>query len=105
MPAGGKGAQTHFQRRPLPDAHLGARLFQLTGGGSMHYLPYFYNPHLDAAGKRLLYVGDQSGTEQAYALDVETGTSTQLTAARGRDQHWSPYIRVGIDGLRPQFVA
>ena len=71
----------------------------------MHYLPYFYNPHLDAAGKRLLYVGDQSGTEQAYVLDVESGIATQLTDARGRDQHWSPYIRVGIDGIRPQFVA
>ena len=105
MPSEGKGQQTHFQRRALPDAQQGARLFQLTAGDGMHYLPYFYNPHLDAAGMRLLYVGDQSGTEQAYVLDVQSGLATQLTDARGRDQHWSPYIRVGIDGIRPQFVA
>ena len=83
----------------------GARLTQLTSGAGMHYLPYFYNPHLDANGRKLLYVGDQSGTEQAYVLDVESGEATQLTQARGTDQHWSPYIRVGIDGIRPQFVA
>ena len=101
----GKGHQTHFQHRTLPDAHHGARLLQLTLGDGMHYLPYFYNPHLDVAGKRLLYVGDQTGTEQAYMLEVGSGTAMQLTEARGRDQHWSPYIRVGIDGIRPQFVA
>ena len=100
-----KGHQTQFPRQELPHAQCGARLSQLTDGAGMHYLPYFYNPHLDATGRRLLYVGDQSGSEQAYVLDVETGTATQLTAARGRDQHWSPYIRVGIDGIRPQFVA
>ncbi|HET7768882.1 MAG TPA: oligogalacturonate lyase family protein [Chloroflexota bacterium] len=122
MPAG-KGQQTHHQRHTLPEAHHGARLVQLTAGDGMHYLPYFYNPHLDAAGERLLYVGDHSGSEQpstraagaqgvrgrgaeqAYVLDVASGTATQLTEAQGRDQHWSPYIRVGIDGIRPQFVA
>ena len=83
----------------------GTRLTQLTSGAGMHYLPYFYNPHLDAPGHRLLYVGDQSGSEQAYVLDVESREETQLTRANGKDQHWSPYIRVGIDGIRPQFVA
>ena len=83
----------------------GARLTQLTSGKGMHYLPYFYNSHLDPKGRRLLYVGDQSGAEQAYILDLETRRSMQLTDARGTDQHWSPYIRVGIDGIRPQFVC
>ncbi|HET6318454.1 MAG TPA: oligogalacturonate lyase family protein [Chloroflexota bacterium] len=101
----GKGHQTRFERRVLPAAVPGVRFCQLTSGPGMHYSPYFYNPHLDPEGERLLYVGDQSGTEQVYALDLESGVSTQLTAARGSDQHWSPYIRVGIDGIRPQFIA
>ena len=89
----------------MPDASHGARLWRLTGGAGMHYLPYFYNPHLDASGRRLIYAGDQSGAEQVYLLDVTSGAATQLTHARGRDQHWAPYIRVGIDGIRPQFIA
>ncbi|HEU5315083.1 MAG TPA: oligogalacturonate lyase family protein [Chloroflexota bacterium] len=101
----GKGSRTVFNPLDLPDASGGARQRRLTDGPGMHYLPYFYNPHLHPAGRRLLYVGDQSGSEQVFALDVERGTATQLTDARGRDQHWAPYIRVGIDGIRPQFIA
>ncbi len=99
----GKGSQTRFERRELSAA--GVRLFQLTAGPGMHYAPYFYNPHLNPEGERLIYIGDQSDSEQVYALDLESGVSTQLTAAQGRDQHWSPYIRTGIDGIRPQFIA
>jgi oligogalacturonide lyase len=100
-----KGAQTRHERRDLPDVRGGARLWQATSGAGMHYLPYFYNPHLDPSGRYAIYCGDETGSEQAYLLDFEEGVSTQLTAAQGRDQHWSPYIRQGIDGIRPQFIA
>ncbi|MBM3493562.1 MAG: hypothetical protein FJX72_04460 [Armatimonadetes bacterium] len=70
-----------------------------------NYVPYFYNDALDATGRRLLFISDLTGSEQAYVLDRAEGLATQVTDASGRNQHWAPYIRSGVSGIRPQFVC
>lgn len=100
----GQGSHAPMAPLALPGAR-GGRLWRLTHGEGRQYAPYFYNPHLDAAGRRLLFLWNRGGVEQAYVLNREAQEAVQLTDARGRDQHWSPYIRRGVDGVRPQFVC
>lgn len=69
------------------------------------YVPYFYNEALDPGGRRLLLISDAAGSEQAFALDLRTGTATQLTDAAAQGQTWAPYIRRRVAGIRPQFVC
>jgi hypothetical protein len=69
------------------------------------YVPYFYNPSLDAAGQRMIFTGNRAGGEQVYLLDLERDDVTQLTQATGSGQNWSPYIRENVRGIRPQFIA
>ena len=85
----------------------GARLWQVSAsaGTEWEYAPYFYNPHLDPDGNRLAFVGHRGGDEQAYLLDRASDTVVQLTEARGQDQHWAPYIKEGVSGIRPQFIC
>jgi hypothetical protein len=86
----------------------GARLWRLTSsdeGEGRQYAPYFYNPHLDPQARHLLFIWRRAGEEQAWVLDREQAVATQVTEARGRDQCWAPYIKEGVDGIRPQFVC
>ncbi len=69
------------------------------------FVPYFYNPALDPSGRHLLCAGDESDTEQVWIIDTQTDTARRLTDAHGTGQHWSPYIRTPIAGIRPQFIC
>jgi hypothetical protein len=98
---------------PLPETRRGARLWRLTTGGTTsgspaggrQYVPYFYNPHLDPSCRILLFMWQRNGAEQVWVLDRQDGVATQLTEAQGRDQCWAPYIKEGVQGIRPQFVC
>lgn len=83
----------------------GARLWRFELWDDNQYVPYFYNPALDADAQRLLFIGHRSGQEQAYLLTLDDDSVTQLTFAEGSRQHWSPYIRQDVPGIRPQFIA
>lgn len=83
----------------------GARLWRFEFWDDNQYIPYFYNPALDAGATRLAFIGRRSGQEQAYLLDLDSDAVTQLTHAQGIGQNWSPYIRQDVDGVRPQFIA
>jgi hypothetical protein len=98
------GDELSLEVTELPCALTGTRLWRLACEAGRCYVPYFYNSPLDPAG-RLLAITERDGTEQAYLLDCVRRTATQLTAARGQNQHWSPYIRAGVAGIRPQFVC
>ncbi len=100
-----KGERVPMEPQPLPDVQRGVSLWRLTTGGGRQYVPYFYNPHLDHSGRRLLFVWQRAGAEQLWLLDRGQGAATQLTNAQGRDQCWAPYIKEGVHGIRPQFVC
>jgi hypothetical protein len=53
----------------------------------------------------MIVVGSDGGSEQVFLLDLRDDTVTQLTAASGRGQNWSPYIRADVSGIRPQFIC
>ncbi|GAB3413031.1 TolB-like translocation protein [Flindersiella endophytica] len=94
-----------FERIEHPTTYDGLRVWQVTTGPAAHYLPYFYNPPLDPGARRLIHIESHDGEEQVWRLDVATGEAVRLTAARGADQNWAPYIRDGVRGIRPHFVA
>lgn len=100
-----KGDCIAFRTQRLPCLVAGPEAVQLTAGAGMHYVPYFYNPHLHPNGRHLLTISQVHGTEQVFLLDLDRSTARQLTAAQGHDQYWAPYITVGVAGIRPQFVA
>jgi hypothetical protein len=93
------------QRIEVPCELSGARLWHFSPWEGNQYVPYFYNPSLDAKGRRMILVGSRDGNEQLYLLDLTTDVVTQLTDAAGSDQNWAPYIRDQVSGIRPQFVA
>lgn len=95
----------HVRRLEMPCDLPGARLWRFDGGVDNLYVPYFYNPPLDPNARHMIVVGNRGHDEQVCLLDLEGDTLTQLTAANGSDQHWSPYIRENVAGIRPQFIA
>jgi len=102
-----KGEEAPVRRTPWPCELAGARLwrFDVPGTDGDLYIPYFYNPALDPEARLMIVAGRHSGTEQLYILDIQREIITQLTDARGHNQHWSPYIREHVAGIRPQFIA
>jgi hypothetical protein len=104
-----KGERVAMEPQPLPDTRHGVRLWRLTTSGATdgrrQYAPYFYNPHLDPPGHRLLFLWQRGGAEQVWLLDRRQGVATQLTAAQGQGQCWAPYIKADVRGVRPQFFC
>jgi hypothetical protein len=92
-------------RRELPCDLRGARRWRFDVGEGNSYIPYFYNPPLDPAARRMIAVGEAGGCEQIFLLDLRHDTATRLTAATGSEQNWSPYIRENVCGIRPQFIC
>ena len=91
-------------RRELPCDLPRARRWRFdVGDGS--YIPYFYNPPLDPDARRMIVVGNEAGSEQAYLVDLQHDTVTQLTDATGSGQNWAPYIRADVRGIHPQFIC
>lgn len=101
----GTGTVRRVQRQELPCELPGARCWRFDVGDGNSYIPYFYNPPLDPEARRMMVVGNDGGAEQAFRLDLDHDTTTQLTSAIGRHQNWSPYIRSDVLGIRPQFVC
>ncbi len=99
------GEVRRVSRRELPCELPGARLWRFEIGSESSYVPYFYNPPLDPDGRRMIAVGRDGSEEQAWLLDLERNTATQLTGATGSGQNWSPYIREDVRGIRPQFIC
>jgi hypothetical protein len=91
--------------RELPGDLRGASLRRLEVGDGNSYVPYFYNPPLDPVARRMIAVGSDTGTEQAFVIDLAQDTVTQLTGAAGSGQTWAPYIREPVIGIRPQFIC
>ena len=93
-------------RSELPAIAPGARLWRFAPWNDGHqYIPYFYNPALDASGNKIIFTGNRNGQSQLYLLDLVQDTVTQLTNAQGSGQNWAPYIRENVNGIRPQFIA
>ena len=83
----------------------GAKVWNFAPWDGNQYIPYFYNPSLDANGRRMIFVGDRDGEDQVYVLDLARDEVVQLTDAKGGGQNWAPYIREQVNGIRPQFIA
>lgn len=93
-------------RTELPAITPGAKLWRFAPwDDGDQYIPYFYNPALDASGNRMIFTGSRDGASQLYLLDIAQDTVTQLTDAHGSGQNWAPYIRENVTGIRPQFIA
>jgi hypothetical protein len=100
-----KGDVFDARRTVTPGILPGSRVSRFAPWDGNQYVPYFYNPALDAGAGRMIFVGNRDGEEQAYLLDLERDEVTQLTEAKGTGQNWSPYIREQVTGIRPQFIA
>lgn len=100
-----KGDEFDANRQDVPTVLAGARLSTFSPWDGNQYVPYFYNPALDADGHRVILNGERDGATQVYLLDLERELVVQLTDAKGSDQNWSPYIREQVSGIRPQFIA
>jgi Tol biopolymer transport system component len=100
-----KGEVFDAGRTGEPALREGSRVSRFAPWDGNQYVPYFYNPALDAGATRLIFVGNRDAAEQVYLLDLERDTVTQLTGVQGTDQNWSPYIREQVTGIRPQFIA
>ncbi|MEJ7837646.1 MAG: hypothetical protein WKF81_02460 [Thermomicrobiales bacterium] len=100
-----KGDVFKANRTERPSVLAGSRLWTFDPWEGNQYVPYFYNPALDANGQRLILNGERDGATQTYLLDLDTDEVVQLTEAAGSGQNWSPYIREQVSGIRPQFIA
>lgn len=97
---------TRATRTAIPCTLPGARAWRFTiGDTDSQYVPYFYNPALDHDATRLLVATRTGDDEQLAVLDLRTDELTRLTNATGTGQHWSPYIRTNVSGIRPHFFA
>ncbi|MCC6419612.1 MAG: hypothetical protein IT429_15365 [Gemmataceae bacterium] len=89
---------SRFRRQHAPET--GRRAVQLTGGEGFTYPLYFYTPSITREGRYLVYHRAAGGEVQLHRLDLATGESTQLTAARHPDTHWRPWCVDSGRGVR-----
>ncbi len=101
----GAGKTRTVSGRELAVERGGASLRRFDVGDGSSYVPYFYNPPLDPGAGRMIAVGIDDGSTQAFVIDLDRGTATQLTGATGSGQNWAPYIREQVTGIRPQFIC
>jgi hypothetical protein len=100
-----KGQRFDAHRTVTSGLTPGSQVSRFAPWDGDQYVPYFYNPALDASGERMIFIGNRDGDEQAYLLDLARDEVVQLTDAHGTEQNWSPYIRQQVTGIRPSFIA
>jgi Tol biopolymer transport system component len=69
----------------------GRRAIQLTSGPGTCYPLYYFIPSFTQDGARLIYHRAEAGEVQLHVLDLQTGSSRQLTHASAPETRWIPW--------------
>lgn len=106
--AGSKVGRTFKStRREIRDAKTGRRLSQLTDGDSFDMPMYYYIPTYDRDGRAIVFqrYDARTGEVQLYKIDVASGETVQLTAAKTPNALWRPHLQSPGFGVRDLLCA
>jgi hypothetical protein len=103
----GVGRTFQSERREITDSKTGRKLIQLTSGDEFDMPMYYFIPTYDRSGKSIVFqrYDAKSGEVQLYKIHVESGTTTQLTAAKTRNSLWRPHLQPPGFGVRDLLCA
>lgn len=93
------------EQRELRDPFTGRRILQLTSGDGDDYPLYYFIPTVTRDGRSLVFHRLRGGEVQYYRLDLETGRSVCLTAARTPVALWRPWLQKPAIGVREYMGA
>ncbi len=95
------------ERREIRDSHTGRRLVQLTSGDAFDMPMYYYIPTYDRNGKAIVFqrYDERTGEVQLYKIDVASGETVQLTAAKTPNSLWRPHLQPPGHGVRDLLCA
>ena len=103
----GVGRTFQSERREIIDSKTGRKLIQLTSGDEFDMPMYYFIPTYDRSGKSIVFqrYDAKTGEVQLYKIHVETGLTTQLTAAKTRNSLWRPHLQPPGFGVRDLLCA
>jgi hypothetical protein len=106
-PASKVGTTFVSPRREVRDAQTGRRLIQLTDGDCFDMPMYYFIPTYDRTGKWIVFqrYDAKTGEVQLHKIEVETGKTVQLTAARTPNALWRPHLQPPGFGVRDLLCA
>lgn len=101
------GRSFRSEPREIRDSKTGRRLIQLTSGDSFDMPMYYYIPTYGRDGKTIVFqrYDQRSGEVQLYKIDVDTGETVQLTAAKTPNSLWRPHLQPPGYGVRDLLCA
>lgn len=71
------------------DAFSGNKVIQLTSSNDFNHHPYFYNKSITNDNRYLIYGNKTKGTRNLFKMDLNDGTSVQLTGAEGINEFFT----------------
>lgn len=94
-------------RREIRNSKTGRQLIQLTDGDSFDMPMYYYIPTYDRAGRSIVFqrYDAHTGEVQLYKIDVASGETVQLTAAKTPNALWRPHLQPPGYGVRDLLCA
>lgn len=103
----GVGRTFRSERREITDSRTGRKLIQLTSGEQFDMPMYYFIPTYGRDGKTIVFqrFDAKTGEVQLYKIHVDTGATTQLTAAKTRNSLWRPHLQPQGFGVRDLLCA
>jgi hypothetical protein len=101
------GRTFQSERREITDSQTGRKLIQLTSGEQFDMPMYYFIPTYGRDGKTIVFqrYDAKTGEVQLYKIHVDSGATTQLTAAKTRNSLWRPHLQPPGFGVRDLLCA
>ena len=101
------GRTFQSERREITDSKTGRKLIQLTSGEQFDMPMYYFIPTYGRDGKTIVFqrYDAKTGEVQLYKIHVDSGVTTQLTAAKTRNSLWRPHLQPPGFGVRDLLCA
>jgi hypothetical protein len=81
------------------DRETGRKVRQYTAAPAHSYPLYYFVPSITSDSRYLVFHSERSGSVQLHRMDLDDGTSVQLTEGTTREAGWAIWCEPHVDGI------